>query len=136
MLKIHHVTEPNSQDIDFLTRKINEETPEFGTAYPFAFFIKNERNEIIAGCNGSVVFGAIYTDQLWVHFQYRKRGLGQQLMQKVHEYGLEIGCTFATVSTMSFQRAQAFYERLGYEPDFERVGYIHNTRCIFLKKVL
>ena len=41
------------------TQKINQETSEFGSAYPFAFFIRNEVGEIIAGCNGSVVFGAV-----------------------------------------------------------------------------
>ncbi|MGI9215084.1 MAG: GNAT family N-acetyltransferase, partial [Gammaproteobacteria bacterium] len=57
---------PIASDIEFLTQKINEETNDFGVASPFAFFIRNEDNCIIAGCNGSVIFGSIYTDQLWV----------------------------------------------------------------------
>lgn len=125
-----------SSDIDFLTQKINDETPEFGTAYPFAFFIRDEDNQIIAGCNGSVIFGAIYTDQLWVDPKHRKRGLGYKLMDQVHHYGSENGCSMATVATMSFQEAKGFYEKLGYAVDFERPGYVKNTRCIFLKKSL
>ena len=79
-MKIEHTLMPTSQDIDFLTQKINEETAEFGSAYPFAFFIRNDADEIIAGCNGSIIFGSIYTDQLWVHPEYRKSGLGHNLM--------------------------------------------------------
>lgn len=79
----------SSSIIDILTQKINEVTPNFGEAYPFAFFIRDEHNHIIAGCNGSVIFGSIYTDQLWVHPNHRKAGLGHKLMAKVHEYGLE-----------------------------------------------
>ena len=61
---IEYTSTPASEDIDFLTHKINQETPEFGSAYSFAFFIRNEKNQIIAGCNRSVIFGSIYTDQL------------------------------------------------------------------------
>jgi hypothetical protein len=75
-VNIQYTSTPASEDIDFLTQKINQETPEFGEAYPFAFFIRDERNQIIAGCNGSVIFGSIYTDQLWVHPNHRKKGLG------------------------------------------------------------
>jgi hypothetical protein len=62
----------DSKNIDFLTEKINEETLQFGSAYPFAFFIRDEKGKIIAGCNGSVVYGAIYTDQLWVAPNHRR----------------------------------------------------------------
>lgn len=126
----------SSQDIDFLTQKINQETLEFGEAHPFAFFIRNEKNEMIAGCNGSVIFGCIYTDQLWVHPDHRKKGLGRQLMEKVHAYGRQKGCAMATVCTMRFQRALVFYEKLGYTVDFERHGYAHNTSCLFMRKAL
>jgi GNAT superfamily N-acetyltransferase len=71
---------PDSADIDFLTQKINTETPKFGSAYPFAFFLRDKHNHIVAGCNGSVVFGAIYTDQLWVDPKHRNAGLGRVLM--------------------------------------------------------
>lgn len=84
-MSLEHTSTPASADIDFLTQKINQETPEFGEAHPFAFFIrstcaeasvdKDEKNKIIAGCNGSVIFGSIYTDQLWVHPAHRKNGL-------------------------------------------------------------
>ena len=57
-MNIEHSCTP--ADIDFLTQKINQETPDFGSAHPFAFFVRDEKNQIIAGCNGSVIFGSIY----------------------------------------------------------------------------
>jgi len=134
-VNIQYTFTPKSTDIDFLTQKINQETPEFGSAYPFAFFIR-ESNEIIAGCNGSVIFGSIYTDQLWVHPDRRKHGLGHQLMEAVHDYGRRSGCSMATVATMSFQGAKTFYEKLGYVSDFERQGYTENSSCHFMRKEL
>ena len=135
-MSLEYTSTLSSEDIDFLTQKINKETPEFGEAHPFAFFIRDENNQIIAGCNGSVIFGSIYTDQLWVQPDYRKNGLGHKLMEAVHDYGRKSGCSMATVATMSFQGAKTFYEKLGYVSDFERHGYTQHSSCIFLKRSL
>ena len=135
-MTIEFISTPASEEIDFLTNKINQETPKLGEAYPFAFFMRDDKNQIIAGCNGSVIFGSIYTDQLWVHPDHRNKGLGYQLMEAVHDYGRKSGCSMATVATMSFQRAKAFYEKLGYVTDFERQGYTRGSSCIFLKRSL
>jgi ribosomal protein S18 acetylase RimI-like enzyme len=135
-MKIEFTQNPVLADIDFLTQNINKETPEFGNAYNFAFFIKDEKMQIIAGCNGSIIFGNIYTDQLWVNADYRKNGLGRKLMEAVHEYGQKNGATIATAVTMSFQGAQQFYEKLGYVIEFVRHGYVENSSCLFMKKEL
>jgi GNAT superfamily N-acetyltransferase len=129
-------TTPNSLDIEYLTEKINQESPEFGSAYNFGLFVHDEDNRIIGGGNGSVVFGAIYTDQLWVDKKYRGTGLARKIMEKVHDYGRENGCKMATVTTMNFQNARNFYEKLGYTIDFERNGYTMGSSMIFLKKSL
>jgi GNAT superfamily N-acetyltransferase len=135
-VNIQYTSTPARVDIDFLTQKINQETPEFGEAHPFAFFIRDDEKQIIAGCNGSMIFGSIYTDQLWVHPAHRNNGLGHQLMEAVHDYGRKSGCAMATVATMNFQGAKAFYETLGYVSDFERPGYTRCSSCIFLKRSL
>lgn len=75
-MNIEFTLTPEAADIDFLTKQINQETPEFGAAYPFAFFIRDNYSKIIAGCNGNVIFGSVYTDQLWVHPNYRKTRFG------------------------------------------------------------
>jgi len=126
---------PSTKDLDFLTQRINEETADQGSAYPFAIFIWDENGNIIAGCNGSVIFGSIYTDQLWVRPEHRKKGIGKRLVERVHEYGKKKGCAIATVATMSFQVPE-FYQKLGYKIDFSRRGYNKRSSCIFLSKIL
>lgn len=135
-MSIEFTTNPHSDDVNFITKKICEETPDFGNAYPFAFFVRDEYNQIIAGCNGSIIFGSIYTDQLWVHPDHRKIGLGNKLMSQVHDYGRKAGCVMATVATMDFQNAKEFYEKLGYTIDFERSGYTQNSHCLYMRKEL
>jgi GNAT superfamily N-acetyltransferase len=136
LMKIEHTISPNNKDVDFLTKKINEETSEHGAAHTFGFFLRDEIGNIIAGCNGAVIYGAIYTDQLWVHSAYRKLGLGKKFMEEVHQYGKKVGCSLATVSTMNFQHAKPFYEKLGYKCDFELFGYANYASCFFLSKKL
>ncbi|GAJ46901.1 hypothetical protein HE1_01244 [Holospora elegans E1] len=36
-VNIQYTSTPSSEDIDFLTQKINQETPEFGEAHPLHF---------------------------------------------------------------------------------------------------
>ncbi len=148
-MSFEHTFTPASEDIDFLTQKINQETPELGQSHPFAFFIRDERNQIIAGCNGSMIFGSIYTDQLWVHPWSRKKGLGRQLMEAVETYGRRSGCSMATVATMSFH-LPALYELRQTRVDGDFVcpaivlqerrrkspGYTQNSSCHFMRKDL
>lgn len=133
--EIEFTEKPTSKDLEVLTDGLNAEMPDGGAFQPFAFFIRDDNKEIIAGCSGRVGLGVIYTHQLWVHLNYRKTGLGTKLIEKVHEYAKQKGCTMATLSTMSFQ-ARGFYEKLGYVADLERFGYINNYSCIFLKRIL
>lgn len=127
---------PKAADIDLLTKHINEETAEYGEAYPFAFFIRDDDGSIAAGANGFVIYGAVYTDQLWVRKDHRGKGLAKDIMDKVHEFGKLEGCNIATVQTMSFQGVQGFYEKLGYIQHFKNPGYVNNSHCIFMRKNL
>ena len=134
-MEIEFTNYPDTTDLDLLTQKINQESESFGAAYPFSFFIRDEAKNIIAGCNGSVIFGCIYTDQLWVDINYRKKGLGKQLINAVHEYGKKSGCSMATVNTMSFQNGKTFYEKLGSISFSLKINHTHilNQSCKKLK---
>lgn len=143
---IEYTKNPTVNDINFITNKINQETPEYGEVFPFAFFIKSPNLKvltnksdgagIIAGANGFVLYGAIYIDQLWVNKDHRSQGIARKIMDKIHEFGRLKKCKIATIQTMSFQSTQLFYEKLGYVQDFERTGYINGSKCIFMSKIL
>jgi len=68
-LKIKYYTTPEEEDVDFLTKKIFEESRQKGIeaeAEDFAFLIHGGNDKIVAGCDGSILFKRIYTDTLWV----------------------------------------------------------------------
>lgn len=136
MMKIEFTSNPNSADINFLTKMIDNETPNLPKVSSLAFFIRDDSNNIIAGCNCFMIYGSIYTDQLWVHPEHRKLGLGKKLIESVHDYGKSNGCTTASLTTMSFQNAISFYQKLGYNIDFEMPGYADGALRLFLSKKL
>ena len=72
-----------------------------------------ESGEVVAGVDGAEYWRKLHVRRLWVHADYRSRGLGRRLMEWAEERGRELGCTGVVVDTMSFQ-APGFYERLGY----------------------
>lgn len=140
MHKLTLVPDPSEKDLLILSNNIAQDLMDRGIPVvppkSFAFFIRNDQGEIIAGVNGCIIYGVIYTDQLWVHPDMRSQGLGKQLMEAVHGLGRECGCSIATVTTLSLQTAQPFYEHLGYQVDFSRPGYSHGSSAIFMHKKL
>lgn len=136
---IEFTSSPSLADVGRLAEGINESAVQHGISTtagnPFGFFIRNSEGKTVAGCNGYFVFGSLYVDQLWVDPNNQKQGYGKALMEKVHEFGREEGCSMVCLTTMSFQ-AEPFYRKLGYEVDFKRDGYTGGSQMIFLRKML
>ena len=99
----------------------------------FAFFIRGDASKIIGGCNGNTLYGCLYMDQLWLDESLRHQGYGTQLVLAAEKYGKEKGCTFATVNTMNWE-ALGFYQKLGFQIEFERHGFLHDSIFYFLRK--
>ncbi len=51
---------------------------------------------------------------LWIHKDYRKKGVGSQLLKYIEVLGRKKGATVSMLDTFSFQ-AKGFYEKNGYE---------------------
>lgn len=100
---------------------------------PFAFLVVDETNRIIGGCNGSIGYGWVYVDQLWVDEALRGSGYGTTLMKKAEELGKQRGCLSAAVNTMEWE-ALEFYKKIGYHVEFERKGLLPNATFYMLRK--
>ena len=136
MLKIEHNSAPDRVDIDVLGRGLDAALPQgIAPVEPFGFFIRDDSGSVVAGAYGYTLFGSIYTDMLWVAPHLRAGGYGTQLMHSVERLGRDKACTFATVTTFSFQ-ALPFYQKLGYHVEFERHGYTKSSTHYFLRKAL
>lgn len=102
---------------------------------PFAFFIKDKKQEIKGGCSGYIYYGCFYVDLLWVEESLRGKCYGTQLMKKAENLAQENGCHFIAANTMDFE-ALDFYKKLGFEVEFQRTGFDNHSSMYFLKKDL
>lgn len=102
---------------------------------PFAFMIKDSKDTVLAGITGITYYGCLYIDMLWVHPDFRKKEWGMQLMHEAEKLGKKRKCGFASVTAMDWE-ALSFYQKLGYEIEFERKGYDKDSKMYVLRKPL
>ncbi|MFW6228989.1 MAG: GNAT family N-acetyltransferase, partial [Alkalispirochaeta sp.] len=67
----------------------------------------------LGGISGTVHWGWLDIDDLWVSEGYRGLGYGRALLLELERRCAALGATRAMLSTFSFQ-ARGFYEKLGY----------------------
>lgn len=99
----------------------------------FAFFIRDENNQIFGGCSCCNLYGCLYIDQLWIEESLRGKGYGTQLIMSAEKLGRELGCKFSAVNTMDWE-ALVFYNKLGYQVEFKRHGFLKDSVFYFLRK--
>lgn len=115
------IIESRRKEIDFIESKIieyNEYNVPFELSIPSSKInknIKDENDNIIAGINCIYYsWKCIYIDALWVKEEYRKAGLGSQLLDDIETTAKEYGCHLVHLDTFDFQ-AKDFYIKHGYE---------------------
>jgi ribosomal protein S18 acetylase RimI-like enzyme len=97
--------------------------------------VENGSGEIIAGFNGHTWGGCCELSNVWVHEQYRARGLGALLVRSAEAEAVARGCVQVVLATHSFQ-APGFYERMGYERRYTIEGRPKDHGDIIYVKVL
>ena len=134
--KIVYEANPRHEETQLLGNGIMayaKQKMEFDPINFFAFFIRDDNNEIRGGCNGCNLYGCLYIDQLWIEESLRSKGYGTSLMETAEKWGIANGCTFSAVNTMSWE-ALEFYKKRGFYIEFERRGFLKDSIFYFLRK--
>jgi|GEM_PF-4248608 len=95
--RISYEQNPKPEDIQILNDGISEQAKQKKEMNPlgfFAFFIRDENEKIIGGCNACNLYGCLYIDQLWLEKSLRGKGYGKQLMQKAEDHAKQSGLKF------------------------------------------
>ena len=98
-------------------------------------FVAKDQNRLAGAIVIELFWGALHIKYIYVEDSYREKKLGSRLMDKALEYARQHSCPFAFVETMSFQ-ALEFYLKCGFNLEFTRTGYSHNTSFHYLCKDL
>jgi GNAT superfamily N-acetyltransferase len=80
-----------------------------------------DTGEASSGVWGSILYGWLFIELLYVAEPNRRHGLGSRLLTAVEAAAREQSCVGAWLSTYAFQ-APGFYEKNGYEPFGELVN--------------
>lgn len=63
---------PSLKDTDILNARISayaREKKDLDPIEPFAFFVKGQKGQVLAGCSGEIFYGCLYTGSLWETFR-------------------------------------------------------------------
>lgn len=89
---------------------------------PISCVVRRENGEIVGGAIGRTWGLCCEIQQVWVHYDYRRQGIGRRLISELHRLAESCGCRTFYLETFSFQSPQ-FYQSLGYEVRLELVGF-------------
>jgi GNAT superfamily N-acetyltransferase len=106
-----------SKEADFLEARLYEHnSAQTGQddGQLFAFMVRNEHQEIVAGISGWTWAHACEIRDLWVHPSLRGQGYGERLLVSAEQEARLRGCKVILLASYSFQ-APAFYQKHGYE---------------------
>ena len=96
-----------------------EASKNVSCGYKKFHILAEEKGEIIGILIGYTTFSEIYVDDLVVHENYRKQGIGRMLLQKLEEHFEGKNYSNINLVTNEFQ-APDFYNKCGYTLEFVR----------------
>jgi ribosomal protein S18 acetylase RimI-like enzyme len=94
--------------------RFNFDATGFRDVHTVTLFVRDHRGTITGGLLGYVWGGWLHITELWVSEEYRRDGLGRQLLATAESEAVSFGARGAFLSTFDFQ-APEFYRRCGYE---------------------
>jgi len=109
-------TEPALTDVRFLLDRLyeyNVEQTGRDDGQWLAIFLRNEKDQIVAGLYGWTWAGWLKITDFWVSTEARGQGRGREMLLMAEAEARKRGCSRATLDTFSFQ-APDFYRKFGY----------------------
>ncbi len=95
--------------------------------------MRDSHGKVIAGLKSVTGWDWLYVQVLWVDEQYRRQGIGSQLLERAEHKARTRDCVGACLSSYDFQ-APAFYQRHGYSVFGQIDEYPHGQTMYFLSK--
>ncbi|MBV9877578.1 MAG: GNAT family N-acetyltransferase [Verrucomicrobia bacterium] len=80
----------------------------------FAIVVRSDSGEFIAGLLGFTHWNHFFVSSLYVDRQFRKEGIGRELMARAEALAVEQECDAIYLDTFDYQ-APGFYEKLGFK---------------------
>jgi len=138
MFQIIKIDHPSEEDHGIIHYGMNEYAAQYGMSGTGGYFfaVYDAANKMIAAISGFDNFGPVEIGGLWVAEQYRNQGYGKALVSKAEMWGREKGCKAITVFTIKNWPACQFYQKLGFNIEYERPGHAQGSiGCYMIKQL-
>ena len=114
MYDIIELTEEQSEELNEALEEFDTEHITYRMEGSVCLGMQKD-GELIAGVNAYVTcFKILYIETLFVQEEYRRTGLGKQLITELEKRAKEMGVNLIRVDTFDWQ-GKDFYLRMGYE---------------------
>ena len=136
--QISVIDNPNRDDVRWLGDQLdafNAARTGIDDGHYLAIFLRDDDAQIVAGLFGWTWGDTCEVRTLWVHEDWRARGVGSRLSQAAEAEARTRGATQIVLDTHSFQ-APDFYRRFGFERIGEVEEYPRGHTKIFMRKRL
>ncbi len=91
----------------------NEANSDVGDWHQKVFVVREAEGRFVGGIVLNLHWHWLHVDMLFVQDEFRRQGVGQQLLTAAEHYAKSRACVGAYLDTLSFQ-APGFYARQGY----------------------
>jgi ribosomal protein S18 acetylase RimI-like enzyme len=129
------VLKDEGQIIDAGLDASNEASAPLQDVVALSCFARSPTGTVIGGAIGRRWGSCCELQQLWVNPDYRRSGIGRQLVQEFQHRAELRGCKTFYLETFSFQ-APSLYLSLGYETKLELQGFPANiVKYVMVREV-
>jgi GNAT superfamily N-acetyltransferase len=131
-----------------LRRRVHEAIKEFNNqhspahkeartagVYPLDIAVYDAEDRLAGALVADTYWGWLDIDDLWLHEDCRRQGLGTRLLETAEKEARRRGCRRAMVKTFSFQ-ARGFYEKNGYRVTGQMDDYPPGESLFWMVKEL
>lgn len=133
---------PDTRDHEALLRSLVRDNTTRGGPSGYrniAIIVRDpDTGEVSSGVWGSILYGWLFIELLYVALSDRRRGLGSRLLAAVESAAREQGCMGVWLTSYTFQ-APGFYKKHGYEEFGELESSVSkgaaDTRLGFFRKL-
>lgn len=101
----------------------------------FGVVLRNEKNAVVGGAVGVVVWDWLVVDLLWVAEELRGQGHGRHLISAVEKQAIALGCNRSRLDTFDFE-AKDFYLKCGYHIYGALEGFPHGHTQFHMQRQL
>ena len=128
---------PTEEDVAYLSQQFRAYNDQQSGVFPsksLHLFAYTSNHQIIGGLAGSIFWGWLHIDTLWVAQSYRQDGIGTSLMDRAEAEAIAMDVEKAYLETTDFQ-AVGFYEKRGYRVFAQLEDQPPGHICYYMKNV-